>query len=80
MIHHCVKKISAELERLARYNIPVERALDLIEASTKDLNELIAINTMREISQELKIKAKNSLMPFPISIDQPRQEVFAFHS
>jgi hypothetical protein len=78
MIHHCVKKISAELEKLAKYNISVERALDLMEASTEDLNELIAINTMREISQELKVKTKKSLFPQAFTFDRHPSEAFAY--
>lgn len=53
MINQIVKKIAVELEKLAKYNISIGRALDLIEASTKNLNELVAINTMRESLSEL---------------------------
>ena len=54
MINQIVKRISTELEKFAKYNISIDRALDLIEASTRDLDELIAINTMRESLGELK--------------------------
>ncbi|MCG8338986.1 MAG: hypothetical protein MJE63_31135 [Proteobacteria bacterium] len=65
MIHQIVKGISNELERLAQYNIPVERALDLIEASTENLEELVVINTMRESLQELDLSPKNQVLPHP---------------
>ncbi len=53
MISKTIKKISNELESLVKHQISVERALDLMEASTHDLEELVAINTMRESLCEL---------------------------
>ncbi len=65
MIHQIVKRISNELERLAQHSIPVERALDLIEASTENLEELVAINTMRESLYELDFSSTDQLLPHP---------------
>ncbi len=59
MIKHTIKSISDELENLTKRNISVERALDLLEASTSDLEELIAINTMRESLLELQAIPNN---------------------
>lgn len=70
MINQIVKKISLELEKLTKYNISIDRALDLIEASTKNLNELIAINTMRESLCELDPKEKRMNVPFEAVIGQ----------
>jgi cell division protein FtsX len=73
------RKITAELERLTRRRISLERALDLVEASTQNIEELIVINTMRESLQEIS----GSTLSTPLSFDlntlmarqQPRNEV-----
>ena len=54
MIKNKVRNLSVELEKLISYNFSIERSLDLLEASTSDLEELIAINTMRESLLELQ--------------------------
>ncbi|MCP4296232.1 MAG: hypothetical protein GY786_11545 [Proteobacteria bacterium] len=53
MIEMTVKRISRQLEILTKCNIEIERALDLLEATTIDLEEIIAINTLRESFCEL---------------------------
>ena len=53
MIDKTLKKISSQLEGLIKNEIAVDRALDLLEASTSDLEEIIAINIMRESLQEI---------------------------
>ncbi|MBU3915057.1 hypothetical protein KKA14_05925 [bacterium] len=70
MISKTIKKISNELENLVKHQISVERALDLMEASTHDLEELVAINTMRESLCELSpaMNARN-LFIFPELMD-----------
>lgn len=71
MIHKIVEKVAAELESLTLHNISVERALDLIEASTNDLNEIIAINTMRESLCETE-PVKTRELPHPaVLLSQP---------
>lgn len=66
MIQRIVKKIASELERYAQANISVERALDLIEAATDRLDELVAINTMRESLYEIEKKPlPKTLYPAP---------------
>ncbi|MBU2512840.1 hypothetical protein KJ966_15995 [bacterium] len=65
MINQIVKRISSELEKFAKHNISIDRALDLIEASTKELDELVAINTMRESLSELNTKSPKLNISFP---------------
>ena len=55
MIDNIVKKMSIQLETITRDDISVERALDLLEASTDILEEILAINIMRESMRELEI-------------------------
>ena len=52
MIEKTLKQISRKLEALTKSNITLERALDLLEATTQSLEELIAINTLRESLRE----------------------------
>lgn len=65
MIGKTVKKISSELEMLTKLNISLERALDLIEASTVNLEELLAINTMRECMKEINPDDGLRMVPHP---------------
>ena len=48
MIENTLRKISLEIEFLAKNNISLVRALDMIEASTTSLEEIVIINTFRE--------------------------------
>lgn len=80
MIHQIVKRISNELESLAQYNIPVERALDLIEASTENLEELVAINTMRESLQELDFSSENQQLLHPAVMACNKSDNLVFQS
>lgn len=48
MIKSTLKKVSQDLEHLAQQHISMERALDLLEASTESLEEIVAINLLRE--------------------------------
>jgi type II secretory pathway component PulF len=80
MIHQIVKRISAELEALTQYNISLARALDLIEASTENLEELVAINTMRESLQELESIRTASLYPHPALLQKKHATPVMYHS
>ena len=75
MISKTIKRISNELESLVKHQISVERALDLMEASTHDLEELVAINTMRESLGELTpaMHARNMFIS-PELMDLPANE------
>jgi len=69
MVEKTIKKIAKKLELFASSNISITRALDILEASTEKLEELIAINTMRESFSELKqtkTGAKNFQPIFPM--------------
>jgi len=48
MIEQTVCKIGKQLETLVKQKISVARALDILEATTHKIEEIIAINTMRE--------------------------------
>ncbi len=54
MMTRTLRRISIALESLTSQNISIDRALDLLEASTQDLEEIVAINTMRESMQETR--------------------------
>jgi hypothetical protein len=79
MIRKKVKKISLELERLAKYNIPIERALDLIEASTKNLEELLAINTMRECMKEIAPNTNDMMILHPAFLQKSTKTDVVYH-
>ncbi len=53
MFVQALRKVATELEYLTQYSITLERALDLLETSTQDIEEIVAINTMRESMAEL---------------------------
>ena len=53
MFVQALRKVATQLEYLTQYSITLERALDLLETSTQDLEEIVAINTMRESMGEL---------------------------
>ena len=53
-----LKKIIKELELVVSKGINYNRAIDLLEASTKDLREIIALNTLRETIQAEKSNFK----------------------
>ncbi len=80
MFNRMIKKISTELERLTKFNISVERALDLMEASTHDLKEIIAINTMRESLSEIKSIQQPGDLPFSINIPNQQSEPITLHA
>lgn len=48
MIKSTLKKVSQQLENLTQQQIGIQRALDLLEASTESLEEIVAINLLRE--------------------------------
>lgn len=54
MLIQTVRRISKELENLTKQNISIERSLDLLEASSADIEEIVVINTMRESIVEAK--------------------------
>ena len=43
-----IRKVARELEAFLKKGIKLSRALDLLEASTSDVREIIVLNTMRE--------------------------------
>ncbi len=59
MIELTVKRISRQLEILTKCGIQIERALDLLEATTTGLEEIITINTLRESLCELSHDDEN---------------------
>src|SRR3989339_1565105 len=53
MIEKTLKKITKQLELFAKNGISLLRALDLMEASTQDLEEIVCLNTLRESLSEM---------------------------
>ena len=45
--------VGKDLTLLTKQSIPISRALDLMEASTKDIRRIVAINTLRESLLEI---------------------------
>ncbi|MGK0289381.1 MAG: hypothetical protein ACI86H_000818 [bacterium] len=43
-----LSQVVLELEELTKHEIPISRALDLIEAMAGSTEEVIAVNTLRE--------------------------------
>ncbi len=72
MIDKTLKKVSSQLEVMIKNEITVDRALDLLEASTNNLEEIVAINIMRESLQEIdEIKGlKSNSLPVEVLQDQ----------
>ena len=79
MIDKTLKKISSQLEGMIKNEIAVDRALDLLEASTSDLEEIIAINIMRESLQEMEEMKGLKSNAMPIEVLQNQLE-FMYHN
>mgnify|MGYP003573241787 CR=1 FL=1 len=58
MIEQTVTRIRKQLEILAESDIPMARGLDLLEATTQDLEEIVIINTMRESLEEISERSE----------------------
>ncbi len=73
MVNQTIRKISVDIEILMKSKISVERALDLLEASTCDIEEIVAINTMRESLGETKESKPETTQQteFPFSAQMP---------
>ncbi len=85
MFVQTLKKVATELEFLTQYSITLERALDLLETSTQDLEELVAINTMRESMSELGdiIEISRQLSPemlFSSNITKQQTKKILYHA
>ncbi len=89
MMTQTLRRITIALENLTNQDISIERALDLLEASTQDLEEIIAINTMRETMQETR-STRNSVrqrqvrtpgfdIPMPNNVPLYRLEEMAYY-
>ncbi len=65
MIDETVQKVSDQLETMTKDGISTERALDLLEASTNVIEEVLTINIMRECMRELKRIREESQKPLP---------------
>ena len=85
MFVQALRKVATQLEYLTQYSITLERALDLLETSTQDLEEIVAINTMRESMVELgdivKIsKQLDSEMIFSADISKKQTSKILYHA
>ena len=79
MIDKTLKRISSQLEAMIKNEVAVDRALDLLEASTSDLEEIIAINIMRESLQEMEEMKGLKSNSMPIEVLQNQLE-FMYHN
>ncbi|MBT4290401.1 MAG: hypothetical protein HOD92_24000 [Deltaproteobacteria bacterium] len=79
MIDKTLKRISSQLEAMIKNEVAVDRALDLLEASTSDLEEIIAINIMRESLQEMEEMKGLKSNAMPIEVLQNQLE-FMYHN
>lgn len=68
MIEKTLKKITEQLELFAKNGISLMRALDILEASTQDVEEIVCLNTLREalgeVSTPQKKKSQKALRTF----------------
>jgi len=74
MLDHTIRRISKELENLTKKNISIERSLDLLEASSEDVEEIIVINTMRESIIETKPMVSKSDLFIHTHLNPPEME------
>jgi len=58
MIEKTLKKITRQLELFTKNGVSLLRALDLMEASTQDLEEIVCLNTLRESLSEAGTQQK----------------------
>ena len=67
MLSQAFRKVTKELEDLTKHDISLERAIDLFEASTQDLEELVIINTIREtlFEDSYRLRADETEIIFP---------------
>ena len=79
MIDKTLKRISSQLEAMIKNEVAVDRTLDLLEASTSDLEEIIAINIMRESLQEMEEMKGLKSNAMPIEVLQNQLE-FMYHN
>jgi hypothetical protein len=85
MFIQALRKVATQLEYLTQYSITLERALDLLETSTRDLEEIVAINTMRESMVELSdiVKISKQLDPemiFSSDITKKQTSKILYHA
>ncbi|MDT8448087.1 MAG: hypothetical protein RRB13_14440 [bacterium] len=74
MIEKTLKKISAQLELFAKNGISILRALDILEASTQDVEEIICLNTLRESLVEVASSDKKKTSKSLVNFAKPRHE------
>ncbi len=61
MIEKTIQKIVIQLETITSRGLSISRALDLLEASTSCLDEILALNTMRESLEEMSLTEQRKL-------------------
>ena len=75
MIEKTLRRIALQLETITARGISLTRALDLLEASTKEVEEIMALNILREsLEEEAPRVAKKKRMPFSFSQPQMQAE------
>ena len=79
MIEKTIQKIVAQLETITSRGLSIHRALDLLEASTQSLDEILALNTMRESLEEMSLSEQRkpaTKRMMPTQAVAPREVLF----
>ena len=75
MIEKTLRRIALQLENITARGISLARALDLLEASTKEVEEIMALNILRETLEEDVVRpAKKKRMSLSFTQSQMPQE------
>jgi hypothetical protein len=53
MIRSTIRSVARKLEHLTRYDIPIDRSLELIESQARSIEEVVVCEVMRESYQEM---------------------------
>ena len=79
MIEKTLQKIAIQLEAITARGISITRALDLLEASTQSLEEILALNTMRESLEEMSLfNQKKYTQKLKMPLKNPTQPELLF--
>ena len=79
MIEQTLHNIAIQLEAITARGISIARALDLLEASTSNVEEIMAINIMREsLIEETTHTPKKGKKAQLCKLDRPAQPELLF--
>ena len=52
MIRESVRKIGRQLEQLAKHEVPMTRAFDILSGKARSIEEIVVVEVMREVYME----------------------------